>query len=245
MNPQLKDLIDIHTHILPGLDDGPRTTEQSLALARFYQDSGVTTVVATPHYIPGTAWATPKEQIIAAVDQLQEVLESSQVELNILPGMEIGFHRKLITRLQNGELLPLGNSNHYLIEPSFHGEQQDLIDTLLQLLEEGVQIILAHPERVEAFQKHPDFLEELVHKGVCMQVNSGSLLGYFGRRVRKLAETIQEKGWFHFVASDAHNHNHRPPISAEEWQILLERPGGPEILRKCVNNVVGLLGSGD
>lgn len=244
MMPDLKDLIDIHTHILPGIDDGPRDLEQSLALARCYQDSGVTTVVATPHFIPGTAWATPKEQIVAAVEQLQEELDAIQVELKILPGMEIGFHRKLITRLKSGELLPLGSSNHYLIEPSFQGEQQYLIDTLMQLSNEGIQIILAHPERVEEFQQNPDFLGILVDIGVHLQVNSGSLLGYFGRRARKLAEKLQENGYLHFIASDAHHHTSRPPLRLEEWQLLLERPGGTEILRKCVNNVVELLGSG-
>lgn len=245
MSPQLKNLIDIHTHILPGLDDGPRDLEQSIALARCYQDSGVTTVVATPHYIPGTAWASSKEQIKNSIKELQEELNHQNIDLKVLPGMEIGFHRKLANRLYTDECLPLGNSGHYLIEPSFQGEQQELIDTLLQLSEEGEKIILAHPERVEEFQKYPDSLDELVHKGVRLQVNSGSLLGYFGRRARKLADILQENGWFHYLSSDAHSHVHRPPLSVEEWQKLLERPGGEEILRKCINNVVELLGSGE
>lgn len=242
MNPRLEDLIDIHTHILPGLDDGPRTMEQSIALARCYQDSGVTTVVATSHYLPGTAWATPKEQILDVIRQVQEELDHQNIDLKILPGMEIGFHRKLANRLYAGECLPLGNSGHYLIEPSFQGDQHELIDTLLQLCEEGVHLIVAHPERVEEFQRYPNFLEDLVNKGVRLQVNSGSLLGYFGRRAKTLAEMLVEKEWLHFLASDAHNHTHRPPISAEEWRNLLDRPGGVELVRKCVNNVIELLG---
>ena len=106
----LRDFIDIHTHILPGIDDGPKDMSDSITLAREYERAGITKVFATPHFMPGTAWSADKETVLQLIDKLQTALDAEQVNLHIVPGMEIGFHKMMVERILSGQLLALGNS---------------------------------------------------------------------------------------------------------------------------------------
>lgn len=216
---QLHNFIDIHCHILYGLDDGPKNVEESLALARCYEALGIKKIIATPHFLPGTAWAPTREKVLEAVQRFEEVLNTQEIPLKIEPGMEIAYHKKMGERITAGSLLPLADSNYYLIEPSFQGEQESMLETLTGLLANDIQLILAHPERSDHFQRHPDCLEKLVAQGLLLQVNSGSLLGHFGGKTKKTAEYLVKKGQV-LLGSDAHSHDKRPPFSAEEWNIL-------------------------
>jgi protein-tyrosine phosphatase len=240
MVPRLKDLIDIHVHILPGLDDGPKDLQESIELASCYERVGVRTVVATPHYLPSTAWAPSKEKIRESVVELQSVLDTKKINLKILPGMEIAYHRKMKERLGAGEMLSLANSGHYLVEPSFHGPQDGLVRDLAHLLEMGQKLILGHPERIDDFQQNPKLLKDLSAKGLYLQVNSGSLLGYFGKSSQKLAQKLQAWNCLDIIASDAHNTGRRPPLTNEEWDSLLSLSGGEKLLQSCITNVARL-----
>ena len=146
---QIKDFNDIHSHILLGLDDGAKDMVESLEIARCYQRTGIKTVVATPHFLPGTAWAAEKKIVKHSVQELQASLDRNNIELQVLPGMEIAFHKRLAERMRSNSFLSLGNSGYYLIESSFHGEQDSLLENLKSLLKIGQKLILAHPERID------------------------------------------------------------------------------------------------
>lgn len=237
MAVQINDFIDIHCHILPGLDDGARDMAESLEMARSYERAGIKKVIATPHFLPGTAWAPEKELVLQSVRELQASLDQNQIDLRIFAGMEIGFHKKLEERMLNNIFLPLAESGHYLIEPAFHGEQDSLLESLKSMQKMGQKLILGHPERINRLHNKMDVLEGLVKQGLLIQVNTGSLLGYFGPESQDAAYRLQQKNCLHFIASDAHNLGERAPISADEWQKICALRNGEEILSGCNNNI--------
>lgn len=230
MTFHLNEFIDIHTHILPGLDDGPQDMAGSIAIARCYENVGIKTVVATPHFLPGTAWAPAREQVLNSVKILQHHLDSENIDLKIVPGMEIAYHKKLEDRILTNTVLPLGGSGYFLIEPSFHGEQDGLLASLQLLLSKGLKLILAHPERADFFQQMPQVLRKLVDQGLKIQVNAGSLLGYFGAKCRDTVELLRQGNSIHFIATDAHDHRKRGPLNAAEWDKLLACPVAEKLL---------------
>lgn len=234
------EFIDIHTHILPGLDDGPRDMAGSMAIARCYQKAGIKMVVATPHFLPGTAWASDKDKVLRSVQELQISLDRAAIALKVVAGMEIAYHKKLEERILANIVLPLGISEYFLIEPSFQGEQEDLLVSLQTLLNKGHKLILAHPERAEAFQRRPEMLGNLVKQGLRIQVNTGSLLGYFGKKSQDTAELLRQGNNIHFIASDAHDHEKRAPLDASEWETLSECPGGKELLITCNKHLAAI-----
>ncbi|MCB2173655.1 protein tyrosine phosphatase [bacterium] len=241
MTCHLADFIDMHCHILPGVDDGPADLAQSTILARKYAQSGVKAVVATPHFLPGTSWATPAKKVLRQVNELQHHLNQQSIPLRILPGMEIAFHRKLEQRLKAGELLPLADSPYYLIEPAFQGDQGECVALLTALQQDGFHFILAHPERIEGFQRSPHLLSQLAEQGVLLQVNTGSLLGRFGATSKSIAHGLKDQDHLHFLASDAHDAARRGPLTATDWQEIHDLPGGPELLHRCCQNSVRLI----
>jgi protein-tyrosine phosphatase len=229
----LNEFIDMHTHILPGLDDGPKDLAGSIAIAHCYEKVGIKTIVATPHFLPGTAWAPTRERVLATVQALQASLDKANIDLRVVPGMEIAYHKKLEERILANIVLPLGQSEYFLIEPSFEGEQEGLLASLQSLLNRGQKLILAHPERAAIFQQMPQVLRKFVDQGLRIQVNAGSLLGYFGEKSKATAEWFRQGKCIHFIASDAHDHTKRCPFDAAEWANLLACPGGEELLLTC------------
>jgi len=236
MPANLSDFIDIHTHILPGIDDGPKEMSDSIALARLYEKAGVSKVFATPHFMPGTAWSADKETVLQLIDTLQAALDAERINVHIEPGMEIGYHTKMVERLLSEQLLSLGNSKYFLIEPPLHGILADFYKSVMYLLKQNIKLIIAHPERVRMFHQRPDLLEQLVQCGVRIQVNAGSLLGYFGDTSKQLALDLWHNNHLHYVASDAHNVHNRAPLTGTEWAMLLNLPDGEQLLTNCSCN---------
>ncbi|MCK5915782.1 MAG: hypothetical protein KAG92_06555 [Deltaproteobacteria bacterium] len=231
---KISDFIDIHAHILPGLDDGPERFSESLALAQCYDDVGIKKVFATPHFLPGTAWSASPKKILVAVRKLQDFLDDAGSSLTIIPGMEIAIQKRMGKNLDKGRYLPLGDSNSYLLEPPFTHPGFDLLDPIAEFLERRQQVILAHPERCEYFQRHPEMLEKAHDSGVAIQINLGSLLGWFGQQPKKTAEYLLAGKLIDFIASDAHSATRRRPPNLREWQALLEIVD-PEVLRELTS----------
>ncbi len=228
---QLFDFIDIHTHILPGLDDGPEDLADSIALARCYTTVGIKRVFATPHFLYGTAWSASPEKILVAVQMLQDSLLSAGSPLTIIPGMEIAIQKSMGKNLDKGRYLPLGNSCSYLLEPPFDIPTFNPLEPLNEFLERQQKVILAHPERCEYFQRYPQTLQKAHSQGITLQVNLGSLLGRFGRQAQKTAEQLLAWDIIDYLASDAHSSKHRRPPNQQEWRALQEIIN-PETLHK-------------
>jgi len=233
--------IDLHCHILPNLDDGAKSMEESIAMARRYVDAGFGSVVATPHFINGTAWSASPELIATHIEQLQGRLDHENIALNVFPGMEIAEHPHLLDRVQQGALLSLAGSSGYLLEPSFHGSQHKLLQWAKALLDTGYQVILAHAERCPAFQKSMRSLLPLVEQGLHIQVNSASFLDTAPPLYKQTAMDLLEADWVHYLASDAHNLGHRPPPSKQDIEQLEMLLGREKVIRFWGTNPAKLL----
>lgn len=228
--------VDIHNHILPGIDDGPADINESVALGRCYSEMGVRSLITTPHFIPGTAWAQSPEGIIAAIKNLNQIFIDQDIFLTVQPGMEIAYHKKLIERFSNNELLPLGNSKHYLLEPTFSDSQGLVLNCAAHLVKRGAKVIIAHPERITSFQETIDPLLEMSKDDIEIQTNIGSLLGKFGEQSRRVADLLLEEDRVHYLASDAHGANRRRPPTPEEWHELEIKLGNKLLTELCIIN---------
>jgi protein-tyrosine phosphatase len=209
-------VIDLHCHVLPGIDDGPETIDGSIALARAAATAGTRTIVATPH----VNWRYPNtaEAVLEGVVELNERLAGEGVALEVLPGAEIALTR--IGEIAREELghLTLGGGTWLLVEPPFTAAATGLDTMLLELQRDGHQILLAHPERCAAFQRDPGMLEALVAGGILTSITAGSLVGQFGKEPRRFALELLHHGMAHNVASDAHDAVHRGPGIASELE---------------------------
>jgi protein-tyrosine phosphatase len=193
-------MIDIHCHILPGIDDGPQTIKQSLSIAESLVAKGYRQIIATPHTRDGI-FNVQSDSIYAKTIELNQALQNLSVDLAIYPGAEY----PLIPELLDSELVTLNNSRYLLVElPFTQPVPQYAEDLFFQLQTKGLVPILAHPERCRGIQENPDLVKEYARLGVLLQVNIASIFGRYGRGVRQLAENFIKQGLIHFLATDSH-----------------------------------------
>ena len=217
-------MIDLHSHILPGLDDGPRTLEGSLELARSAVEAGTRTILATPHI--NTDETIDARRVAAGLAVLRPALADAEIPLEVLPGGEIAIWR--LADLDNDELraLALAGGPYLLIESPFSPVAGDFEPMVLDLHMRGFRVLLAHPERSPAFQRDPARLERLVDAGVIAQLTATSMSGEFGNTVRRFSASLLAQGLVHVVASDAHDAvRRRPGLTAGFAALEGELPG--------------------
>jgi protein-tyrosine phosphatase len=207
-------VIDLHCHVLPGIDDGPRTIEGSLALARGAVQAGVHTLVATPHV--SSRYHNDASTIAHLVDVVNARLIEEGVALEVLAGAEIAITSVVEIEPPQLSRLGLGGGRWLLMEPPFSAVASGLENILSSLQRRGHRIVLAHPERCPAFHRDPAMLRSIIGTGVLTSITAGSLVGRFGGEVRRFALGLVAEGLVHNVASDAHDHAKRPPGMAAE-----------------------------
>ncbi len=202
-------MIDLHCHVLAGIDDGPGTLADSLALVGGAVAAGARTIVATPHV--NRLYPNDAATIDKHVAELNERLSSEGVAVEIKTGAEIALTQ--LAEIEADELrrLSLGGGPWLLVEPPFTPIATNLEAILLELQREGHRIVLAHPERCAALRRNPDVLESLVGSGFLTSVTAGSLVGQFGEEARAYALEMARANLLHNVASDAHDQVKRPP----------------------------------
>ena len=212
-------MIDLHCHVLPGVDDGPRTIDDSLTLIAAAAAAGTRTVVATSH----VSWEYPNRAagMRTLLGELAARLRSAGVALEVLPGAEIAM--TVVADIPPTELagLTLGSGRWLLIEPPFALSAAGLETVVGALQGRGYGVVIAHPERCPAIARDRSVLKRLVDSGVLSSVTAGSLIGRFGTPVRRFALELVSEGLVHNVASDAHDAFRRPPTIADE----LDRAG--------------------
>lgn len=198
-------MIDIHTHILPGVDDGAKTIEQSLFMVEQAEKTKITTICATPHILHQI---TPQleEKIHHSFDLLKTKIAESGNKVKIVLGSEI-YVREDMDTLKEFDFFTLNNTGRYLLMELPWGQFPPHVDQIVfELQLEGRVPIIAHPERSIITKKQLVNVENLVQKGALMQINAGSLLGFFGRKIKRMAEELLRQNLVHFLASDAHDH---------------------------------------
>jgi protein-tyrosine phosphatase len=209
-------MIDLHCHMLAGIDDGPATIEASLELARSALEVGIGTVVATPHVNARTP--NDAATIARLVRELNERLAAAGLELEVLPGAEIAITQLGEIEPRELERLTLGGGRWLLVEPPFALVAPGLREMVVKLVRDGHGVVLAHPERCPALHRDHSVVRELVEAGVLMSITAGSLVGRFGGEVRRYALELAREQLIHNVTSDAHDSVKRPPGLAEELQ---------------------------
>jgi len=209
-------VIDLHCHVLAGIDDGPETIAGSLALARASVAAGTSTLVATPH----VSWRYPNDAdtILAHVQELRARLAAEGVALEVRSGAEVAMTQ--LEEIEPSQLarLRLGGGEWLLVEPPFTPVLVALEPILLDLQRRGHRILLAHPERCPAFHRDPRMLESLVREGILTSITAGSLVGRFGGTARRFALKLVDEGMAHNVASDAHDVAGRAPGCSSELE---------------------------
>lgn len=218
--------IDLHLHILPDLDDGARSMEQSLRMARLAVQGGVDTIVVTPHANqPGRFENFVSPRLGTVLEAFQRELLYRQIALRVIPGMEIFATVDLVERIDQGLLCPLGKSNCFLVELPVECTE-DYADRIWQrMLVRGYRPVIAHPERYDCVKRNPALAQQWRRNGCVLQLNGGSLYGQFGELCRQTAVQLVDEGWFDVFGSDAHDPDCRVPGMEPARSYLTERFG--------------------
>jgi protein-tyrosine phosphatase len=197
----MDDLVDLHTHILPGLDDGPDSIRESAKMVEALQEIGFRHIFATPHHRLYTWEGLRLESISAGIAELEEALSGKGLKISLYPGIEYDLDESLAERAQ---IRPPG-ARHILVDIGFWGVPDDLMGLLNKVRELDVEILLVHPERNGDLCRNPELVKSLVRSGIRFTGNLGSLSGLYGREIRKDCCSILQEGFYWAMASDLHS----------------------------------------
>ncbi|MBX0357732.1 tyrosine-protein phosphatase [Halobacillus sp. Nhm2S1] len=198
-------MIDIHSHILPGVDDGAQTIEDSIKMAEAALQDGITHIVATPHHNNG-AYNNYKNNILLQVDELNRTFQERDIELVVLPGQETRIYGEMIEGLNGDEILPINEKTKYIfVEFPSNSVPRFSSQLFFDLQVKGYHPVIVHPERNKAIIENPELLYSFIKKGAYSQLTAGSVCGKFGRKIKKFSQQLIESNLAHFIASDAHN----------------------------------------
>lgn len=228
-------LIDIHSHILPGVDDGPPDMTSSIAMAQQAATEGIRTIIATPHHRDGR-FLNPAQNIVDLVAQLNERLVEEDIPVKVLPGQEIHIFGDMARELEEGELMPLtGEGSYVLVElPASHVPhytEQLLFDIQVK----GFIPIIAHPERNQEIVENPDKLYSLIKKGAYSQVTALSVAGGFGKKLQKFSLSLLDHNLAHFIAADAHDTRKRPFKLNKAYEVIEKKFGSGMVFQLMEN----------
>ncbi|MBT2646888.1 tyrosine protein phosphatase [Bacillus sp. ISL-34] len=198
-------MIDIHCHILPGVDDGSADMKESLNMAKKAVEAGITHLYATPHHL-NEKYVNVKSGIIDRVVRLNERLQQEDIPLTIHLGQEVRIHRNIFTSIEKEEILTLDDNGTYLLLELPSGSVPTYTQEVIYELQlRGITPIIVHPERNKELIENHKLLFELVQEGALTQLTSGSIIGLFGKNVKSFSKKIIEHNLTHFIATDAHN----------------------------------------
>lgn len=205
-------MIDLHCHILPYIDDGPETLQETLEMCRMAVADGITTIVATPHQHNGV-YENSAKTILKKVEEATLELKNANIPIELLPGADVFIDVQTGEKIQQGEIMTVNNTGRYfLLEFPAHSIPPNIEKIIFNLLLKNITPILTHPERIAEVQEYPDKIYSLVCSGVLSQITAMSLTGGFGSRAQKCARTLLKHHLAHIIATDAHSATGRPPL---------------------------------
>ncbi|MES2979253.1 MAG: CpsB/CapC family capsule biosynthesis tyrosine phosphatase [Pseudomonadota bacterium] len=207
-------MIDLHSHVLPGIDDGAPTLEVALEMARMAVADGIQTMACTPHIYPGL-YLNDSAGINAARDALQAELDRQSICLRLVIGADVHLVPGLLQGLRAGTIPTLHGSRYVLLEPSHHVAPPRFEDSVFSLVAAGYTPVITHPERLTWIETHYPVFVRLIEQGSWMQITAGALTGSFGPRARYWAERFIGEGHAHILASDTHSTGRRKPCLSE------------------------------
>ncbi len=223
-------MIDLHSHILPGIDDGAKTLDESLAMARIAVEDGIHTMACTPHIYPGM-YMNDGPGIAHACARLQAGLDQHGIALKLVVGADVHLVPCLVDGLRTGRVPTLHGSRYFLLEPSHTTPPPQLEASVFDLITEGYTPIITHPERLTWVESHYPVFLRLIEQGAWMQVTAGALTGVFGKRARYWGERFIGEGHTHLLATDAHSTGRRLPRLTDGLKVARRLVGDHEASR--------------
>ena len=199
-------MIDIHSHILPNIDDGARSIEETFNLIKEAQKAGFEAIISTSHYMENY-YETDVPEREVWVKAICENLQTKNIETNLYLGNEIYFSDNIIELLEQRKASTINDTSYVLFELPLNAEPMNLYDVVYEMLQYKLVPILAHPERYSYVQKDPDLIYDLIEKGVLMQANYGSIIGQYGEKAQIIVRKFFENNMVHFLGSDVHRPN--------------------------------------
>ncbi len=238
-------MIDIHCHILPAVDDGSDSLQTSVFMAAMAADDGTEAIIATPH----VTWnngidLSEKNDIDEAYSKFCSVLEGREIPVKCYLGAEVLIGKMVGYDFDPSSFPRLADTDYALVEFYFDDEFEKMDYCIYVLRQNGIKPVIAHPERYSAIQGHKDVLKHWVKNGVSLQLNKGSLMGHFGKRVQQTADWIMTNHLASFIASDAHNIRSRTPLLSNAAEELSLKYGKKEIRALLNTNPLRLLDNG-
>lgn len=223
-------MIDLHTHILPGIDDGAKTLEIALEMARIAVADGTQVMACTPHIYPGL-YMNDSAGIHAARDKLQKALDVFKIPLKLVVGADAHLVPELLEGLQSGRVPTLNGSRYFLLEPSHHVAPPQFEHSVFQIMAAGFVPVITHPERLVWIEHHYPTFVALAQRGAWLQLTAGSIVGKFGKHARQWSERLLGDGVVHLVASDAHTTAKRSPQMSDALPAVESAVGKEEAMR--------------
>lgn len=233
-------MIDLHCHILPGIDDGPADLSVSLAMARCAVQDGITFTACTPHIYPGL-YENNRAGIEAAVEALRRELAQHQIPLQLGTGADVHLAPDLAGGIRSGRVPTICGTRYLLLEPPHHVAPPRFNESVFTLMAAGYVPVITHPERLSWIESHYSVFTDLVKQGAWMQLTAGSLTGRFGRRPQYWAERMLDEGQVHILATDSHHVDKRPPLLAEGRDAAAKRLGEQEAMHLVLSRPQGIL----
>lgn len=209
-------MVDLHSHILPGIDDGAANLEESLQMCRTAYQDGIRTIVCTPHVgkFPNT-----KEAILAKTNELREKIAPQNLKINLLCGADVEFHPDIFSLVENKSILTINNSRYLLLDLPYFLIPPNIERHIEHLISKGVVPIISHPERCLQIQQEPGILNNIVKSGALVQITASSITGKMGTKVKEVVFLILKRGLAQIIATDTHGLTKRPPVLSEALSI--------------------------
>ncbi len=215
-------MIDIHSHIIPSIDDGSKSIEMTLEMLEGAQKDGINQIVATPHYIRGYA----EENISRVkkwVEYINSIVKKNNMNINIYCGQEIYFTNNILDDYFQNNIGTINGTRYMLIEFPMHKMDDEIFEKIYELQIRDIIPIIAHPERYEYFIEKPFMINEFIKEGYLFQMNSGSISGRYGKNVKKTSELFLRNNIYNFIGSDAHNNFDRNMMIRADLELTYKK----------------------
>ena len=227
-------MIDLHNHILPRIDDGSRSIEETIEMGKIAESEGITKIIITTHHRK-PMYIIDKQDVIDKVKSTNELFKKENINIEIFPGMEIFVDKDIPIKLKNNDLLSLNNSSYLLIEFPMREEIDYIDDVLHEIKVQGYKPIIAHPERYLKVIENPNYVKHLIEEGCYIQINASSLTGFFGKKSKETAEILLKHKMVHLISTDAHSAKSRAPYIKQAIEIMKEI-SGEEYAKYVIDN---------
>lgn len=215
-------MVDIHSHLIWGIDDGSESKEMTINMLKQAKEGGTKKLVLTPHYLLGY-YEVPIIKVKEKAKEISLLAKYNEIDIEIYCGQEVYFNRKILENFENKIIGTINESRYMLIEFNMRNfSVEEVIEILYELQLKGIVPIIAHPERYIKFMKSPSLINEFVEEGFLFQLNIGSITGDFGKEVKKTAELFLKNKIYSFLGSDAHRDEKRNPNMSKGIEILKE-----------------------